>query len=248
MTTDYNQIASQYRKAKEQPWRTQIELFSMMNQIGDLEGLRFVDLACGEGFLTRQIRLAGALKVVGVDISEQMIALANAYEASAPLGISYVTEDARESVQQQSFDLAVSGWLLVYAHNREEIASMCQGMAQRLKRGGRFVTLTTNPALYSMQSRPPDYRAYGFEVQLPESAYEGAPLIWNIHLDDSSFEIENYYLSIETHLSAFEDAGFRDISVHELTLSPDPEAGDEGTHWEEILNYSPAIIIEGFKI
>jgi len=248
MTTDYNQIASQYKKAKEQPWRTRIELFSMMNQIGDLAGKRVVDLACGEGFLTRQIRLAGAQEIVGVDISEQMIALASEYEESTPLGISYFTEDARESGLQQSFDLAISGWLLVYAHNREELATMCHGMAQRLKPGGRFVTLTTNPALYSMQSRPPDYRQYGFEIKLPESAYEGAPLVWTIHLADSSFEIENYYLSKEAHLSALEDAGFRDIRFHELTLSPDPEAGDEGDHWDEILNYSPAIIIEGFKV
>ena len=225
-----------------------MELFSMMNRIGDLADKSVVDLACEEGFLTRQIRLADASEVVEVDISGQMIALASAYEASDPLGINYFTEDARESRQQQSFDLAVSGWLLVYAHNREELAVMCRGMARRLKRGGRFVTLTTNPAIYSMQSRPPDYRAYNFEIQLPESAYEGAPLVWTIHLDDSSFEIENYYLSIEAHQSAFEDAGFGDVTFHELTLAPDPEAGDEGDHWAEILNYPPAIIIEGIKV
>jgi 2-polyprenyl-3-methyl-5-hydroxy-6-metoxy-1,4-benzoquinol methylase len=97
MTTDYNRIASQYKKAKEQPWRTRIELFSMMHRIGDLTGKSVVDLACGEGFLTRQIRLAGTSEVVGVDISEQMIALASAHEANDPLGINYFTEDARES-------------------------------------------------------------------------------------------------------------------------------------------------------
>ena len=61
MTTDYNQIAIQYKKAKEQPWRTRIELFSMMNLIGDLRGKKVIDVACGEGWLTRHLRRAGRI-------------------------------------------------------------------------------------------------------------------------------------------------------------------------------------------
>ena len=71
MTTDYNQIANQYKKAKEQPWRTRVELFSLMNLIGDLAGKPVVDVACGEGWLTRKLRQAGGAEVVGVDISKR---------------------------------------------------------------------------------------------------------------------------------------------------------------------------------
>ena len=124
---------------------------------------------------------------------------------------------------------------------------MCRGLARRIKPGGRFVTLTANPALYSMQSHPPDYRKYGFEIRLPDSVNEGAPLVWTIHLDDSSFEIENYYLPITAHESALHDAGFRDVAFHHLTLAPDLQAGDEGDYWADLLKDPPAIMIDGIK-
>ena len=82
MTTDYNQgqVAEQYKKAKEQPWRSRIETYSFMKRIGDLKGKKVVDVACGEGHFTRMLRQAGAARVVGVDISERMIELARAQE------------------------------------------------------------------------------------------------------------------------------------------------------------------------
>jgi hypothetical protein len=36
MTTDYNPIATKYRQAKLQPWRTYIECFTLMGLAGDL--------------------------------------------------------------------------------------------------------------------------------------------------------------------------------------------------------------------
>ena len=247
MATDYNQIANQYKKAKEQLWRTRIELFSLMNLIGDLAGKKVVDVACGEGWLTRELRKAGASEVIGIDISEKMIELARWQEASEPLGIEYRVEDARATGPQEDFDLSVSNWLLVYAHNREELGVMCRGLARRIKTGGRLVTLITNPKLYTWQAQPPDYRKYGFEVRLPESAYEGAPVVITVHLDDTSPEFENYYLPVEAHESALRDAGFRDVAFHKVTLAPDPQAGDEGDYWDHFLQHPFMIMIDGIK-
>jgi toxoflavin synthase len=247
MTTDYNKIASQYKKAKEQPWWTRSVLYSMMNLIGDLSGKSVVDVACGEGWLTRELHKAGASEVVGVDISEEMIELARRQEAREPLGIEYRVEDARATESAQQFDLSVSTCLLVYAHDREELGVLCRGLARRIKSGGRFVTLIVNPDLYSMQAHPPDYRKYGFQARLHDSVYEGAPLVWTIHLDDSSIEIENYYMSIVAHESALHNAEFREVAFHHLTLAPDPQAGEEGDYWEDFLTYPPAIMIDGIK-
>jgi toxoflavin synthase len=47
MLTDYDAIATQYRRAKGQPWRTAIESFTLMDLVGDLTGKTVVDLACG---------------------------------------------------------------------------------------------------------------------------------------------------------------------------------------------------------
>lgn len=63
MTTDYDPIAEQYQQSKHQPWRAFIERFTMMNLIGNLDGLSVLDLACGEGFYSRLVRQRGAKRV-----------------------------------------------------------------------------------------------------------------------------------------------------------------------------------------
>jgi 2-polyprenyl-3-methyl-5-hydroxy-6-metoxy-1,4-benzoquinol methylase len=75
MTTDYDPIAEQYKRSKQQPWRTYIEAFTLMEIIGDPQGKSVLDIACGEGFYSRLLRQYGARKVVGIDLSARMIAL-----------------------------------------------------------------------------------------------------------------------------------------------------------------------------
>jgi 2-polyprenyl-3-methyl-5-hydroxy-6-metoxy-1,4-benzoquinol methylase len=73
MTTNYDPIAEQYKRSKQQPWRAYVEAFTLMRLIGDPTGKKVIDIACGEGFYTRMIRQRGAAKVTGVDLSEKMI-------------------------------------------------------------------------------------------------------------------------------------------------------------------------------
>jgi 2-polyprenyl-3-methyl-5-hydroxy-6-metoxy-1,4-benzoquinol methylase len=245
MTTDYDQgcIAEQYKKAKNQPWRSRVETYSLMNLIGDVTGRKVLDVACGEGHFTRILRRAGASKLVGLDISERMIALARDQEAKEPLGIEYLVEDARTVVPQQDFDLVVSAWLLVYVQDRAELARMCHGLASRLKPGGRFVTFTTNPGVYDFQP-PPDYRKYGFEMKLADHVFEGAPILFTFHIDGSPLEIENYYLPVSAYEAAFRDAGFHDFAIHTPELSPSTQGNDDREYWEDFLNYPIAILID----
>ena len=79
MTTDYDPIAEQYQRSKQQPWRTFIECYTLLDLIGDLAGMAVLDLACGEGFYTRQIRQRGAVRVLGLDLSQGMIDLARTF-------------------------------------------------------------------------------------------------------------------------------------------------------------------------
>src|SRR4051794_21135251 len=95
MDTDYDRIAEKYKRAKLQPWRTHIERYTLLRLVGNLAGKAVIDLACGEGYYTRELRRGGAARVVGVDLSQGMIALAEAEEAREPLGIEYRVGDAR---------------------------------------------------------------------------------------------------------------------------------------------------------
>ena len=176
MTTNYDPIAEQYKRSKQQPWRTRIEAFTLMRLIGDPTNKAVVDIACGEGFYTRTIRQRGAAKVTGVDPSEKMIGLARASEAQQHLGIDYVVGDGRDPGLAAEYDLAIAAYFLNYAHDRAELNAMCSGIARCLRPGGRFVTVNSNPACDFAAA--PSYRKYGFEAAVVGPFREGAPITW----------------------------------------------------------------------
>jgi len=62
--------------AKQQLFRSVVEAYSFFKELGDVKGLRVLDLACGNGHYTRQIYERGAKEVAGVDVSSEMIKLA----------------------------------------------------------------------------------------------------------------------------------------------------------------------------
>jgi toxoflavin synthase len=246
MVTDYNQnrIAEQYQQAKAQSWRAHTETYSFMKLIGDIEGKRVLDVACGEGHFTRMLHSAGAAEVVGIDISERMIDLARKQETRQPLGIEYRVEDARAELVQADFDLVVAAWLLVYAQTRTDLVQMCRGLASRLRSGGRFVTLVNNPAVYDFDPLP-NYRKYGFTLSLADRAFEGAPTKVILLLEDSTLEIENYYMPIAAYGSALTQTGFRDFAAHTPEVSPAPD--DEPGYWDEFMRYPSFVLLDGVK-
>src|SRR6185295_5513289 len=61
-----------------------------------LAGKRVLDLGCGEGYCSRQLRERGAREVLGLDLSARMIELARAAEHAQPLDIRYDVADATQ--------------------------------------------------------------------------------------------------------------------------------------------------------
>jgi len=242
MTTNYNTIAEQYQRIKKQAWREHIETGTFFKLVGDVTGKAVLDLACGEGFLTRPLAQKGASRVVGVDLSERMIDLAQEQETREPLGISYLVHDARDLNLPERFDLVVAGYLLNYASSANELLKMCRTVARHLRPGGRFVTINNNPA------QPPEYfsicRKYGYTKRLAGPLAEGTPIIYRFIQGDESFEITNYHLSVATHEWAFEMAGLRDVRWHlpEVTRAGAEAFGKD--YWADFLAHPPIVFIE----
>lgn len=245
MTTNYDPIAEQYKRSKQQPWRTYVECFTLMDLVGDLAGKSVLDVACGEGFYTRIIRQRGAAKVTGVDLSQGMIDLARQQEDVHQLGIEYMVGDARELAQKGQFDLVVAAYLLNYASTQDELQSMCDGIARSLKPGGRFVTVNSNPALTFPTA--PSFRKYGFETSVVDEWIEGAPIKWTFYLSDGPFDIENYYLTAQTHDAAFRRAGFTQVRWNSPKLSPDGLVDNNEQFWSDLMNHPPVTFIECVK-
>src|SRR5437660_8623137 len=65
---------------------------ALLSLVGDVSGLRLLDLACGHGRLTRELARRGA-QVTGVDLAAALLAKARVREQAHPLGITYVQAD-----------------------------------------------------------------------------------------------------------------------------------------------------------
>jgi len=245
MATNYDEIATEYKRAKQQPWRLHLEHFTLFKLLGDLQGKSVIDLACGEGFYTRFIKRRGAARVVGVDMSQGMIDLARREEESNSLGIDYLVQDAKQLVMNETFDVVVAAYLLNYAQTYNQLLEMCSAITRHLKPGCRFVTVNNNPR------QSADYfastRKYGFIKRTPGPLIEGAPVDYVFFLDDESFAITNYHLSVETHELAFQTAGFRQVTWHDPELSTTVQDDTERHYWSDFLEHPPVVFIECVK-
>jgi SAM-dependent methyltransferase len=78
----------------------------LLGLLPDLSGRRVLDLACGQGRLSRELARRGA-NVVGIDISNELLERARAAETSDPLGIAYLQADATSLtlLADERFDL-----------------------------------------------------------------------------------------------------------------------------------------------
>lgn len=244
MATDYNTIAREYQASKLQPWRKHVEAHSFFELIGDLSGKTVLDLACGDGFYTRLLKLRGASSVEGVDISAEMIRLAQEAETKNPLGISYHEKDVLGLSLGRKFDLITASYLLNYAKSPEELLQFAKAIALHLKPGGRFVTINSNP----------DYRCpmktmskYGFTRENKDDS-EGGEVIYRFYQsDENHITIINYHLEKDTHVQMLNEAGLSDVKWHPMVLSPEGEKEYGADFWKAILRCQPVVGLTGAK-
>ena len=144
MAADYDRFSRQFKKSREFPFRTCIEEFMMLQMLGNLAGMTALDLACGEGHYSRMLRRHGAARVIGVDISDGMIALAREQEAREPLGVEFVKAAVEDLGVVGEFEVVSAVYLLHYAPTREHLETMCRTITANLRPGGRLVAMNSN--------------------------------------------------------------------------------------------------------
>ena len=106
-----------------------------------LGGLRGIDLGCGFGWFCRWAREQGAAQVLGVDLSERMLARAQATTSDA--AITYLRADLeRVELPEAAFDLAYSSLAL---HYLEDLSALLAKVHRALVPGGRFLFSVEHP-------------------------------------------------------------------------------------------------------
>lgn len=112
-------------------------------------GLRVLDLGCGFGWFCRWAQQQGAARVLGLDLSQSMLARARATTADA--AITYATADLeRLDLPEAAFDLAYSSLALHYVEN---LAGLLATVHRALAPGGHLVFSIEHP-IYMAPTSP----------------------------------------------------------------------------------------------
>ncbi len=234
---EYDTIAPEYQTSKQLAFREYIERYTLFKLLGDLGGKSVLDLACGEGFYTRQLRQAGAVEVTGVDVSAAMIELAEAQERRQPLGCRYVQADAAAFRPDDPVDLVVAAYLFNYARTPGQLLRFCRTCHDALRPGGRLVGCNNN--VLNVARVPPSFRKYGLERTWKRPLAEGDAIRYMLfNADGRPIEFDNFYLSPETHAEAFERAGFREFRWIDVSLHPS-QAGNP--FWDDFMADPPIV-------
>jgi SAM-dependent methyltransferase len=244
MPTNYDGIAELYGRSKQAPWRHHIELYSLLELLGDISGAAVLDLACGDGHYTRILKRLGAAQVVGVDLSGRMVELARTAERDEPLGLEYFAADARDHQFQACLDVVLAAYLLNYARSSDELLNMARAIHRGLKPGGRLVAVNNNP-MQQVGSFGCS-RQYGFIKSVDGEPRNGSAIRYTFNQDGDEFVIENYHLDAETHVSALREAGFSDVKWHLPRLSP-IESRTRAEYWADFLRDPPIILLSCTK-
>ena len=115
----------------------------------ELAGKRVVDLGCGFGWFARWARSAGAADVLGLDLSEAMIARARAETTDAAIRYAIADLDTVE-LAAGAFDLAYSSLAF---HYLADFGRLVRTVHQALVPGGAFVFSIEHP-IYMAASHP----------------------------------------------------------------------------------------------
>lgn len=148
----YDAIAEWYDAyLREKPLYSEIVLPGMLDLVGDAAGQVVCDLACGQGFIARELARRGA-QVTGVDLSAKMLAIARRYEERAPLGIRYLQTDAQQAptLDDGAFGGATCSMALMPI---PDLGAALRTARRILKPGGWLVFAITHPCYQTPHSQ-----------------------------------------------------------------------------------------------
>jgi 2-polyprenyl-3-methyl-5-hydroxy-6-metoxy-1,4-benzoquinol methylase len=125
-------------------YRLEVHGPALLRACGDVAGLRVLDLGCGQGYFTRALAAAGA-DALGVDLSDELVALAVQHERETPLGAAYRAVSAAAVAEHwpaASFDRVTA---CMSVQDMADVGAVFRAAHTVLRPGGRMVFSVPHP-------------------------------------------------------------------------------------------------------
>lgn len=197
----------------------------LRSMLPSLRDKRVLDLGCGFGWHCKYAREQQARSVVGVDLSEKMLAYAR--ENNNDSAIEYrrlAIEDINFAAGE--FDVVISSLALHYVEHFEIV---CRKIHHCLVSGGTFILSVEHPVYTALAAQDWYYGSEGERLHWPVDDYQKEGLRQARFLDN---DVVKYHRTIATYVNALIDSGFSLTKLSEPqptqeTLDKYPEMRDE---------------------
>ncbi len=187
----------------------------------DLSGKRVVDLGCGFGWATRWIREQGAASVLGLDLSENMIARARKDTSDSAITYRIADLDSLE-LPVAAFDLAFSALTFHYV---QDFARLIRVIRNALSPDGDLVFTIEHP-IFMAAARPHWISDEDGRKTWPVNRYaiEGERRTdWFVK------GVVKYHRTLGTTLNTLTGAGFQNSSGGRIRADRRADPSDAGT-------------------
>jgi SAM-dependent methyltransferase len=217
---DEGELFERYRSAvRPGPWSANfvMEEPALLEALGDVRGLRVLDLGCGDASIGRALLESGCRSYLGIDASARMVEAAR----DALLGTSGEARRATIegfSAPPASFDLVISRMALHYVADLDAALAACRGC---LAPGGRMAFTVVHPVVTSH-----DARASGDEQRaswVVDDYFDEGPR----DVDWLGERVVWHHRTVEGYVAAFGRAGFRLTALSECAPRPERFGGDD---------------------
>ena len=190
--------------------------------VGDVRGQRILDAGCGNGYLSRILARQGA-RVVGVDLSPRLLAIAKAYEAQDPLGIRFRQSDLAKlsTIESGAFDLIISNVVL---QDVRRLDAALRELHRVLRSDGRLIFSITHPAFdippaHWVREPPDSDRAEERPFIAVDRYFDRVALYWG---PSGQPELVGFHRPLRDFTEGLRQAGFVIVRLEEPR--PLPEA------------------------
>ena len=231
-----------YQKLREREVNANnlFEIPAINSLLPDLKGLRILDLGCGCGDHCKEFIRLGAAKVVGIDISEKMLEVANE-KNSDPL-ITYIRMPMEDLGNLDGeFDLAVSSLAMHYI---EDYKGVLKNIHRLLVPGGEFIFSQEHPinTCHSGGDRwTKDENGRKLYLNLADYGKEGErDSVWFVE------GIKKYHRMFSTVINDLVDAGF---SIAK-TIEPEPteELLEKYPEYEDLFHKPDFLLVKAKRL
>ncbi len=190
------------------------EWYAFRALLPDLCDKRLLDLGCGFGWHCRYARQQKARSVVGVDLSQKMLAQARAITVDP--GIEY-RRCAIENIDFPAgeFDVVTSSLALHYV---ERFDLVCQKVRWCLVAWGTFVFSVEHPMFAALAAQQWCYGPKGERLHWPVDNYQQEGPRHTQWLADN---VVKYHRTVATYVNTLIDSGFRISKLSEPEPSPE---------------------------